>query len=100
MVLDNARYQKWELVKAAAGLLGMELLYLPSYSPNLNLIERLWKWIKKDCLYCKLYEKFSQFKKAIDNSLEKIDSKEGQNQINNLLNLKFQLFKNTQIITD
>jgi len=43
IVLDNARYQRCKLVIAKAEELGIELLFLPPYSPNLNLIERLWK---------------------------------------------------------
>jgi hypothetical protein len=41
IVLDNARYQKCNLVQDFAKSLNIELLYLPSYSPNLNLIERM-----------------------------------------------------------
>jgi transposase len=66
--MDNAKYQRCELVKNLAEKLKIELLFLPSYSPNLNIIERLWKWVKKDCLYCKYYEKFNDFKIAIENS--------------------------------
>jgi transposase len=100
VVLDNARYQKCELVQKTAELLGIELLYLPTYSPNLNIIERLWKWIKKDCLYCKYYEKFKNFVNAIDNSLNKIKLEEYQEEFYGLLNLKFQSFEKTQIITN
>src|SRR3954467_15087173 len=50
LVLDNARYQKCEVVRLLAAELKIELLYLPSYSPNLNLIERLWKFVKKEVL--------------------------------------------------
>ena len=46
LVLDNARYQHCQKVKAEAERLGVQLLFLPSYSPNLNLIERLWKFTK------------------------------------------------------
>ena len=46
LVLDNARYQKCALVQALAASLGIELLYLPGYSPNLNLIERLWRFVR------------------------------------------------------
>ena len=43
-------------------LVGWEdLLYLPAYSPNLNLIERLWKFVKKKCLYSIYYENFDLF---------------------------------------
>ncbi len=47
LVLDNARYQRNAVVQALAAQLGITLLFLPSYSPNLNLIERLWKFIKR-----------------------------------------------------
>ena len=50
LVLDNARYQRCLLVQDVAKELGIELLFLPSYSPNLNLIERLWKFVKKEVL--------------------------------------------------
>jgi transposase len=47
LILDNARYQKCHLVIDLARTLGIELLYLPTYSPNLNIIERLWKFVKE-----------------------------------------------------
>ena len=50
VILDNARYQRCALVQTVAETLGIELLYLPTYSPNLNLIERFWKFVKKQCL--------------------------------------------------
>ena len=56
IVLDNARYQHCKLVEAAAKQLNITLLFLPSYSPNLNIIERLWKFTKKKILYAKYYE--------------------------------------------
>jgi transposase len=65
VVLDNARYQKCALVQELAQSLGLELLYLPAYSPNLNLIERFWKWVKKQCLYSKYYATSADFQKAI-----------------------------------
>jgi len=46
IVLDNARYQKCIIVRELAIELGIELHYIPPYSPNLNLIERLWKHVK------------------------------------------------------
>jgi transposase len=91
--LDNAKYQRCKAVTEIADNLNIELIFLPSYSPNLNLIERLWKWLKKDCLNCKYYSKFSEFKIAIDNSLNKIITNQAQNELDSLLTLKFQLFK-------
>ena len=39
----------------------MSIEYLPSYSPNLNLIEKLWKWLRKECLCNKYRESFKEF---------------------------------------
>src|SRR5271170_7635971 len=69
LILDNARYQKCHIVLELAKSLGFELLYLPTYSPNLNLIERLWKFVKKDCLYSTYYNDFALFKQAISSCL-------------------------------
>ena len=55
IVLDNARYQRCKAVIALAEALGIELLFLPPYSPNLNLIERVWKFTKKECLNSRYY---------------------------------------------
>ncbi|MDR1290879.1 MAG: IS630 family transposase, partial [Planctomycetaceae bacterium] len=51
IVLDNASYQRCKLVHDLAKQLNIELLFLPTYSPNLNLIERYWKFLKNKCLY-------------------------------------------------
>ena len=64
--MDNARYQHCQLVIDFARNLNIHLEFLPSYSPNLNLIERLWKFIKKDVLFAKHYDTFAQFQSAID----------------------------------
>jgi len=93
--LDNAKYQRCKIVQNRAIELGIELVFLPSYSPNLNLIERLWKWIKKDCLNCKYYETFENFKNAIDNSLNKVNNGLAKKELDSLLTLNFQLFNNS-----
>ena len=91
IVLDNARYQKCALVQALARSLGMELLYLPAYSPNLNLIERLWKWVKKQCLYGKYYPTSADFQAAIQQCLAHAHS-DHLAELESLLTLKFQTF--------
>ena len=48
IVLDNASYQRCSFVAECSEKLKIELLFLPSYSPNWNIIERLWKWLKRD----------------------------------------------------
>lgn len=98
IVLDNARYQKCQLVKDLADILNIELLYLPSYSPQLNLIERLWRFVRNECLYSKYYANFDDFKAAIEDCLEKTDTEHKQS-LESLLTLKFQSFKKVQIST-
>lgn len=97
LVLDNAKYQKCGIVKELADSPDIELLYLPSYSPNLNLIERLWKFIKKKCLWSKYYPNFSEFKIAISNCLSQTHTTY-KNELDSLLTLKFQNFKKAQIM--
>jgi len=97
LVLDNAKYQKCQIVTELAEYLKIELLYLPSYSPNLNLIERLWKFVKKKCLYSKYYDDFNSFKNAIRTVLSNLDNYESETK--NLFNLKFQTFKNVKLVT-
>jgi len=94
IVLDNAKYQRCNLVKQLADNLKIELLFLPSYSPNLNIIERFWKWLKKDCLNCKYYDSFEKFKNVIDKSLKKTINHENKTEIETLLTLNFQLYDN------
>lgn len=65
IVLDNARYQKCVVVTNLAKDLGIALHYIPPYSPNLNLIERLWKHVKNR-LRSKYYDCFDDFKETID----------------------------------
>jgi transposase len=98
LVLDNARYRRCEPVRLLAAELRIELLYLPSYSPNLNLIERLWKFVKKDVLTCRYYGDFARFKAAIIDCLEQVEGKHRE-AIASLLSLKFQTFDDPQLLT-
>src|SRR3990167_3398477 len=91
LVMDNAKYQKCQLVFSMAKKLKIKLLFLPPYSPNLNIIERLWKFIKKESLNSKYYEKFSEFQAAIVRALEKSNG-EWKQKLKTLLVLKFQMF--------
>ena len=97
LVLDNARYQKCKLVWQVAEELNIELLYIPPYSPNLNLIERLWKFVKKECLYSKYYSDFLVFKEAISDCLNKTHTKH-KTRLDSLLTLNFQTFKKSQFV--
>jgi transposase len=93
IVLDNARYQHCKAVISMAGSLGIRLLFLPPYSPNLNVIERLWKFAKKQILYAKYYDKPKEFHLAIENFFTHIN-KNYKKQLKPLLTLKFQFFDN------
>jgi transposase len=96
VVLDNARYQKCALVQGFAASLGIELLFLPSYSPNLNLIERFWRFVKKKSLYSTYYPKFTQFKTAIEQRILRAPY-EDREELESLLTWNFQSFKKVQI---
>jgi transposase len=97
LVLDNARYQRCALAQELAKGLRIELLFLPAYSPNLNLIERLWKFVKKECLSCRYYEDFAGFQAAIVECLEGVEGKH-EAAIKSLLTLKFQTFEEPQLL--
>ena len=93
LVLDNAAYQRCELVQSLARELGIELLFLPSYSPNLNLIERLWKFVKKTALNSRPHTSFAEFRSAIDQCLDELPTTH-QSQMTTLMTPTFQTFEN------
>lgn len=97
LVLDNARYQKCKVVTALALKLDIELLYLPAYSPNLNLIERLWKFVKKKVLYSQYYANFSDFRNAITDCLNQTHTTH-KKELDSLLKLNFQTFKKCDFV--
>lgn len=64
--VDNAKYNyNTELVEWIKSCTRLELFYLPPYSPNLNLAERLWKFLRKKVINLKHYPTFDEFKEAI-----------------------------------
>jgi transposase len=97
LVLDNARYQHCALVMELAKNLNIELLFLPSYSPNLNLIERLWKFVKKKALYGRHYNTFADFQAAIDDCLTKIPTAHRE-KLGTLMTHNFQTFENASFL--
>ena len=98
LVLDNARYQRCELVQALARSLRIELLFLPSYSPNLNLIERLWKFVKKECLASRPLPDYATFTQTIDDCLKGLDTKY-KGRMATLLALNFQTFEDEPVLS-
>ncbi len=66
VICDNARYYRPKLVQAYLESSKIALLFLPAYAPNVNLIERYWKYFKKIILYNRYYETFKEFKQACE----------------------------------
>jgi transposase len=97
LVLDNARYQHNAAVKTLAKELEITLLFLPSYSPNLNLIERLWKFVKRRALYGRYHPTFAGFRAAIEETLDGLSTTHAD-QLKTLMTLKFQQFKDVSLM--
>lgn len=97
LVLDNARYQRNAIVQALAVELGISLLFLPSYSPNLNLIERLWKFTKRRAIYGRYHATFADFRAAIEATLADIPTTHA-GELATLMTLNFQQFENVSLL--
>lgn len=78
LILDNAPYNKSWKVHLWAEMEGIELVYLPPYSPNLNPIERFWKFFKKKVLYNRYYEKFTEFQTACEKFMRGVRKYKGE----------------------
>lgn len=90
IVLDNAPYTHAAPVRDAAKRLRLQLLYLPAYSPNLNLIERFWKFLKRKVARNRYYTTFAAFRKAVQNRLNNIATY--REELSSLMTERFQLF--------
>ena len=62
---DNARYYRNKDVNRYLETSRVRLHFLPPYSPNLNPIERLWKWMKEVVIYNTYYKEFDDFRSAV-----------------------------------
>ena len=91
VVLDNARYQKCALVTDKAAELGIQLIFLPTYSPNLNLIERVWKFVKAEVINARYIETFEGYCQKISGFIETIEVSH-IDRMASLVTEKFQLF--------
>ena len=90
--LDNAAYHKSKLVKKfIEEHPKINLSYLPPYSPNLNLIERLWKFANEKVVNLKYYPDFYQFKERITQFYNNIS--EFADELEKRITFNFQTFK-------
>ncbi len=92
LFLDNAKYQKCYTVQEYAQEKNIVLEYLPPYSPNLNLIERFWKFTKKVLVRNQYYETFDEFHKAFESFFLSLD--DYRTSLESLLTLKFEIIGN------
>jgi transposase len=90
IVLDNAPYNHADSVTKAAEILHIQLLYLPPYSPNLNLIERFWKFLKRKVARNRFYATFVEFRTAVQKVLNNIAAY--RDDLASLMTERFQLF--------
>ena len=65
MVLDNTPYNRSYCVRDLAKELGIKIIYLPPYSPNLNPIERFWKFVKNRVMANTYFSDLDTFKKEL-----------------------------------
>ena len=87
--LDNARYQRNYEVQDYAKKLGITLEFMPPYSPNLCLIERLWKFFKKKVIKNKYYETFDEFYDFVCRFFQDWDK--WKEELQSLLSLNFEI---------
>ena len=97
VVLGNARYQRNKVVQALAAELSITLLYLPSYSPNLNLIERLWRFRKRKSVYGKYHPNFAAFRAAIEGTLSQLGTTH-PDALASLMTVNFQEFDDVSLL--
>jgi transposase len=97
LVLDNARYQRNALVIELAKKVGIELLFLPSYSPNLNLIERLWRFVKRKAAYGRYHPTFTEFRAAVQDVLDRVPTTHAE-KLASLMTLNFQEFDDVSFL--
>jgi len=97
IVLDNARYQRCAVVIEKAAELGIELVFLPTYSPNLNLIERIWKIVKSKVLNSAYYETFGGFCNTIFECVDTLHEKCATEMTSSVTH-NFQIIEQCQIV--
>lgn len=94
LVLDNASYHKAALAQEHAENLGIKLVFLPVASPNLNIIERLWKFVKSKFLRNKIFIHLDELENKLKKAFKTL-KKQYKKDLKSLLTTKFQHFNDT-----
>ena len=89
LIIDNARYYRSKMVSEYIADSKIELLFLPPYAPNLNLIERFWRLLHKKVQYNRYHEKFDQFRQCCFDVLDNLHRY--HTELDSLLTENFQL---------
>lgn len=90
LILDNASYYHARVVKRwILHHPRFKLLFVPSYSPNLNLIERLWRFFHQKVTWNHYFETFEEFKSTTLAFFKNL--KQYENELATLLTDNFQL---------
>ena len=71
IVMDNALYHNAGIITDYAFLTGNDILFLPPYSPELNLIERVWKIVKKHATHNRYFQLLSDMKNALSGEFDR-----------------------------
>lgn len=96
IISDNARYYHNKELREWAEGTRIKQIFIPPYSPNLNLIERLWKFLRKKVINTGFYRTKEEFRRAIRRFFDNIES--FKEELESLLTLKFRLC-NSQTIS-
>ena len=96
IISDNARYYHNKKLKEWVEGTKIRQIFLPAYSPNLNLIERLWKFLRKKVINTGFYRTKEKFRQAIKDFFGNIGAY--KEELESLLTLKFRLC-NSQTIS-
>ncbi len=94
-ICDNAKYNRNRVLKEWAENKRIKFIFLPPYSPNLNLIERLWGYLKQKIINSIYFEKYDDFKNEIIDFLENI--KDYKSDLKSLLSLNFRTVGGTSV---
>jgi transposase len=73
LIMDQAGWHKSKELKTFNNI---EIIYLPAYSPELNPVEKLWEWIKKECSHNFIYPDLEALGETVCKEYQKLTSED------------------------